>query len=116
VAGSFNGWNTAANFLVQEGNSGIWSSDIPAARANDPLKNQYKYHLNKSIWKRDPRGRQVVHSGDNTIIYDPNAFTWAGDNRLAVNQSELVIYEMHIGAFYDPTPGNGGPGKFADAI
>jgi 1,4-alpha-glucan branching enzyme len=116
VPGSFNGWSTNANLLVQEGSSGIWSGDIPAARADDPLKNQYKYHLDKSIWKRDPRGRKVEHSAGNTIIYDPNAFNWAGESRLGVNQSELVIYEMHIGAFYDPTPGSGGPGKFADAI
>ncbi len=112
VPGSFNGWITTANFLVKEGSSGLWSGDIPAARAGD----QYKYILNKSIWKRDPRGRKVVNSADNTIIYDPNAFNWAGDTRQAVNQSELVIYEMHVGAFYDPTPGSGGMGKFTDAI
>jgi len=111
VPGSFNGWNTAANYLVKEGSSGIWSGDIPAARAND----QYKYHLNGSIWKRDPRGRKVVHSADNTIVYDPSAFSWLGDSRLPVTQSDLVIYEMHIGAFYDP-PGGGSPGKFSDAI
>ncbi len=33
-----------------------------------------------------------------------------------MNQSDLVIYEMHVGAFYDPSPGSGGPGKFPDAI
>jgi 1,4-alpha-glucan branching enzyme len=112
VPGSFNGWNTTANFLVKEGSSEIWSGDIAAARAGD----QYKYHINGSVWKRDPRGRKVVHSADNTIIYDPSAFDWAGDTRLAVNQSNLVIYEMHVGAFHDPTPASGGPGKFADAI
>lgn len=112
VPGSFNGWVTTANLLVQEGSSGIWSGDIPAARAGD----QYKYFLNKSIWKRDPRSRKVEHSAGNSIIYDPNAFNWAGDTRQAVNQSELVIYEMHVGAFYDPTPGSGGMGKFNDAI
>jgi 1,4-alpha-glucan branching enzyme len=43
----------------------------------------------------------------------------AGSSRKAVttvNQSDLVIYEMHVGAFYDPTPLSGGPGKFTDAI
>ena len=116
VPGSFNGWNTAANFLVQEGSSGLWSGDIPAARAADPNKNQYKYFLNNSIWKLDPRGRQLVSSVGNTIIYDPNAFDWGGDTRLSVNPSDLVIYEMHVGAFYDPAPAAGGPGKFTDAI
>lgn len=112
VPGSFNGWNPSASFLVPEGSSGIWSGDLPAARTGD----QYKYHLNQSLWKRDPRGRKVEHSAGNSIVYDPNAFNWAGDTRLPVNQSDLVIYELHIGTFHDPTPASGGPGKFTDAI
>jgi 1,4-alpha-glucan branching enzyme len=113
VRGSFNAWNATANLLVKEsGSSGLWSGDIAAARNGD----EYKYYLNGSLWKRDPRGRKVVNSSGNSIVYDPNAFNWGGDTRLAVNKSDLVIYEMHAGAFYDPTPGAGGPGKFADAI
>jgi 1,4-alpha-glucan branching enzyme len=113
VPGSFNGWNTSANFLIKEsGGLGLWSGDIPAARAGD----EYKYYLSGSLWKLDPRGRKVVNSAGNSIVYDPNAFAWGGDTRLSVTNSDLVIYEMHVGAFYDPAPASGGPGKFADAI
>ncbi len=112
VPGSFNSWNTTANYLAKEGSSGLWSTDVPAAKPND----QYKCHINGSIWKRDPRSRKVVNSTDNSIIYDPNAFNWSGDLRLIVTNSNLVIYELHVGAFYDPTPGSGGPGKFAASM
>jgi 1,4-alpha-glucan branching enzyme len=112
VPGSFNGWNTTANFLVKEGPSGLWSADIPAARNGS----EYKYFINGSIWKRDPRDRKTVNSAGNSIVYDPAAFAWGGDTRLSVSASNLVIYELHVGAFYDPTPGSGGPGKFTDAI
>jgi 1,4-alpha-glucan branching enzyme len=112
VPGTFNGWNTTANYLAKEGSSGLWSVDVPAARPND----QYKYQMNGSVWKQDPRSRKVVNSGDNSIVYDPNAFNWSGDTRQRVTNSSLVIYEMHVGAFYDPTPSSGGPGKFTDAI
>jgi 1,4-alpha-glucan branching enzyme len=112
VPGSFNGWSTTANFLVKEGSSGLWSADIPTARAG----HEYKYHINGSIWKRDPRSRKVTHSSGNSVVYDPAAFNWMGDTRLAVNASDLVIYEMHVGAFYDPAPSSGGPGKLTDAI
>jgi 1,4-alpha-glucan branching enzyme len=112
VPGQFNGWTTTANYLVKEAGTEVWSADISTARNG----HEYKYHLNGSIWKRDPRGRKVVNSSGNSIVYDANAFNWGGDTRLAMNQSELVIYEMHIGAFHDPTPFSGGPGKFADAI
>lgn len=113
VPGSFNGWSLNANYLVKESvSSGIWSGDIPAARNG----NEYKYYLSGSLWKRDPRNRKVVNSSGNSIVYDPNTFNWGGDTRLSVTNSDLVIYELHVGAFYDPTPGSGGPGKFADAI
>jgi len=112
VRGSFNGWSSSANPLVKEaGGLNLWSADVSTARNND----QYKYYINNNLWKRDPRGRKVVNSADNSIVYDPNAFNWSGDTRLTVNTSDLVIYEMHIGAFYDSTPGAGGPGKFTDA-
>jgi 1,4-alpha-glucan branching enzyme len=110
VRGSFNGWGQTS--LVEEGTSGIWSADVSAASAGD----QYKYFIDGSRWERDPRGRQVVNSIDNTIVYDPNAFDWEGDTRLSVNPSDLVIYEMHVGAFYDPSPLNGLPGNFYNAI
>jgi len=112
VPGSFNAWNTAANFLVKEGSSGLWSGDIPAARPN----NEYKYYINGSIWKMDPRSRKNLNSTGNSVVYDPNAFNWAGDTRLSISNSSTVIYEMHVGAFYDPAPSFGGPGKFTDAI
>lgn len=117
VPGSFNGWNTSANLLVKEGTSQLWSADVPAARPG----NEYKYLINGTYWWKDPRSRKVTYSGYNTsgansIIYDPAAFNWKGDARLGVAASNLVIYELHVGAFNDPTPAAGGPGKFTDAV
>ncbi|HSY18307.1 MAG TPA: alpha-amylase family glycosyl hydrolase [Candidatus Acidoferrales bacterium] len=112
VTGDFNGWSSTANLLVKEsGGLGLWSADIPNATAGQ----QYKYKLSGTLSKMDPRSRKVVNSAGNSIIYDPNAFNWAGDTRLPVSITNLVIYEMHVGAFYDSTPSSGGPGKFSDA-
>src|SRR6185436_4940471 len=82
---------------------------------------EYKYLINGSYWWKDPRSRKVTFSGynssgANSIVYDPGAFNWNGDARLGVTSSNLVIYELHVGAFYDSTPSSGGPGKFTDAI
>jgi len=112
VPGQFNNWNGNASPLVKEPGTENWSADVASARAG----HEYKFLINGSVWKRDPRNRKVVHSAGNSIVYDPNAFNWAGDARLPVDQSDLVIYEMHVGTFYDPTPSSGGPGKFANAI
>jgi 1,4-alpha-glucan branching enzyme len=114
VRGTFNNWGTTT--LVKEPGSQLWSADVP----NVPNGAQYKYFVNGTYWWKDPRSRQVTtsgynSSGANSIVYYPNAFNWMGDTRLPVNHSDLVIYEMHVGTFYDP-PGGSSPGRFTDAI
>ena len=80
-------WLTTATPLAKElpGGvwNGVWSADVSAAAPGQ----QYKYYINYSggsIWKQDPRARQVTYSGSsagaNSIIYDPSAFNWAGDS------------------------------------
>ncbi len=117
VPGQFNGWVVTANPLMLEGTSGVWSADIPNARPGQ----EYKYYINHgtcgagSSWRRDPRGRMVdCHNNNNSIIYDPNAFNWAGDNFTAPPLNDTVVYELHIGSFYSP----GGPntGTFSNAV
>jgi len=115
VRGTFNNWGITS--MARDGSSEYWSVDVPGVTNGS----QYKYFINGTHWWKDPRSRLVTRSGynspdANSIVYFPNAFDWQGDTRLAVNQSDLVIYEMHVGAFYDPTPFGGGPGKFTDAI
>jgi len=115
VRGTFNGWGSTT--MTEEGTSNLWSVDVPNVAAGS----QYKYFINGTEWWKDPRSRQVTSSGynvsgANSIVYNPNAFNWQGDARLPVNSSNLVIYEMHVGSFYDPTPASGGPGKFANAV
>src|SRR5436189_49838 len=65
---------------------------------------------------------QSTRPGMGSIPYADAAGTgvtfrvWAPDaTSLAVTNSSLVIYELHVGAFYDSTPTSGGPGKFTDA-
>lgn len=115
VRGSFNGWGSAA--MAEEGTSDLWSVDVAGVTNGS----QYKYFINDTYWWKDPRSRQVTFSGydspsANSIVYNPAAFNWAGDARLPVSSSNLVIYEMHVGSFYDPTPASGGPGKFTNAV
>ena len=114
VRGSFNGWGSTA--MTEEGTSDLWSVDVPGV----PNNAQYKYFINNTHWWKDPRSRMVTQSGyqsgsANSIVYPPQAFNWAGDTRLPVTQSELVIHQLHVGAFHDP-PGGGSPGKFTDVI
>lgn len=112
LAGTFNGWSATDTPLVSEGASGNWSLDVDGAAAG----NQYRFIMNRqSTWSPDARSRSVTDASStgNSIIYDPNAFVWPAPGFTMATWNQLVIYELHIGTFYDPSPN--GPGTFADA-
>ncbi len=122
VPGDFNNWSTTATRLGKELTNGLWNGVWSADVSNATAGQQYKYYLNyngSSIWRHDPRARMVVNAtataGANDIIYDPTAFDWTGDNLTPPSLEDLVVYELHIGTFYDPNTGGMLPGKFTDA-
>ena len=113
VPGTFNSWNTSATPLAKEISNSVWNGVWSADVAGVPNGAQYKFYLmynGNGIWKQDPRARLVTYSGSaagaNSIVYDPTVFDWAGDNFTNPPQSDLVIYEMHIGTFYTNAPGS----------
>lgn len=122
VAGEFNDWNTMADTMSKEAGdpwNGVWSATIAAARPG----HAYKLHVTPSsgvpVWKKDPRARQVRTESDGmqaSVIYDKDAFDWQGDNYAPPWPNDIVMYEMHIGTYYDPKPGDGEPATFDDAI
>jgi len=123
VAGGFNSWSAVSNSLVKESGtpwSGIWSNTVPAAKAGD----QYKFVLGwpgtNGVYQLDPRSLRVVNDGTgnlNSVIYDQQAFDW-GSNKTSpvIPDDQKVMYEMHVGTFYDPDPNDGKPGTFSNAI
>jgi len=102
VAGTFNGWNTTAHPLALESaTSGVWSADVPGALTN----HGYKYVVNGSLWRSDPRSRIIDSAhNDNSVIAPTNVFAWDGERIGITNAPDLVIYEAHVGTF----PGAGG--------
>lgn len=99
VSGGFNSWRTTP--LVKEAGTDLWSVDVAGAQHGQG----YKFLLNGSIWKQDPRARQVVSSNpkENSIIYDHSRFDWGSTTNFQIPQNDLVIYEMHIGSFNGET-------------
>lgn len=113
VRGQFNGWGETA--MTKDAATGYWSATVAAARPG----HEYKYFVRWSgnpggSWRQDPRAVWVRYG--NTVIYDQAAFDWEDAERPAIPVDEQVMYEMHVGSFHDPDPGNGRPGTFDDAI
>ncbi|MEM1183393.1 MAG: alpha-amylase family glycosyl hydrolase [Planctomycetota bacterium] len=107
VAGTFNLWSATAHPLASEGN-GNWSIDVPG----DQTGESYKFVIDGTLWKNDPRAADVTNSVGDSIVTLPNTYSWSSFTMPGWH--ELVIYEMHIGTFND-SPG-GSPGNFQSAI
>ena len=115
VPGTFNNWTTTAAPLAKELPGGVWNGVWSADVAGVPNGAQYKFYMvnGTGIWKQDPRARLVQYSGSggNSIVYDPTAFNWAGDNFTNPPLNDLFIYELHIGTF----PASAVPSRFVAA-
>ncbi len=111
AVGEFNGWGNV-NPMVKEGTSGVWSVDVPGAVAGQ----EYKFKFTDTFFKRDPRARKIARSNGNCIIYDPSAFVWSTNAWTTPAKDGLVVYELHVGTFYDPNPTDGIPATFYDAM
>lgn len=107
VAGSFNGWSGTATPLALE-TGGTWSVDVPG----DQRGETYKYVIDGTLWKNDPRATAVTNSVGDSIITAPSVYSWSSFTMPGWH--ELVIYEMHVGTLND-TPG-GTPGTWQSAI
>jgi 1,4-alpha-glucan branching enzyme len=104
VAGTFNGWNSTSHPLVSEGN-GYWSADVNYCYAGA----QYKFVITGpagTVWRNDARARQLTNSVGNSIVVNPNAYSWQVNNFQIPSWNELVVYELHIGTFGQSSSGN----------
>ena len=109
VEGDFNDWDAGAAPMASE-NDGYWYVDVPGAAHGD----QYRFVLTtgqRQLHRIDPYAQHVTNSVGNAIVHDHALFDWEGDHYDRPSQNDLVIYEAHVGTFFDQ-PG-GEPGTFA---
>jgi len=109
-------WGSTDSFAMTKDNAtGYWTTTVAAARPGQ----EYKYVLKRTgdttdYWKQDPRAVWIRNG--NSVIYDAGAFDWGSVPRPSIPVGKQVMYEMHIGTFYDPNPLDSRPGTFDDAI
>jgi 1,4-alpha-glucan branching enzyme len=112
LAGDFNGWSNWQAALVSEGN-GNWSFDV----RNLGHGAKYQFVLrngNNELWKNDPRAKALTNSVGDSLIVDASNYSWSGTPFNMPAWNDLIIYELHIGTFFDSP---GGPvGTFTSAI
>jgi 1,4-alpha-glucan branching enzyme len=113
VIGDFNNWKAMqGDHLVKDEATGIWSGTLRRSRP----RGAYQFLINGDLPRRDPYARAASPDGKKSLFFDPASFKWGDDRAPGHALEDTVIYEMHIGTFYDPKPGDGMPATFDDAI
>lgn len=112
VIGSFNQWNAATHPFVREAEGGTWYLHVPEAKAGD----EYLFHLRRGeqeMTRIDPWARKVTNSVGKGVIWWPDP-AMVGPRPQPLLQSELIIYELHVGSFNAEV--GKGPGTFDSVI
>ncbi|MEZ4620431.1 MAG: alpha-amylase family glycosyl hydrolase [Caldilineaceae bacterium] len=106
VTGTFNDWSK--RHPLKQNGGGIWEGRARQAAPHD----EYKYLIingDQEISRIDPYAKSVTSSVGNAVICADD-FDWSDDGFVAPPLNDLVIYELHVGTFFDE-PG-GSPGNF----
>ncbi len=111
VRGTFNAWGgNAALTKVGEHFVGFVAGAAPGG--------QYKYFFNNSVWNSDPRSATLVPTGGyNSVIVDPDAYSWQVNDFSPAPMEQLVIYQLHVGTFAgrnDPKGSTPNPSRYID--
>jgi 1,4-alpha-glucan branching enzyme len=121
VRGTFNNWGDIPLAPISNGH---WFASVPGVKAGD----QYKYFIagaGDTGYKRDPYARSIADTppwpASNCNVTRPETFPWHDQDYRTPAFSELVLYQLHVGAFYS-TDEHGvdlrraRPGRFLDVL
>lgn len=100
VRGTFSNW---ADTPLERGDNGYWFASVDGVKEGD----EYLYHLvgpDGPGFKRDPYARALtrvpVFPECNCIVTRPESFPWHDIDFVPPAFSELVIYQLHVGAYW----------------
>lgn len=117
VSGVFNGWTQDSASQLNPISGGHWVGFIPGLRDGD----EYLFFVDgrgTDGYKRDPRARQLTFvpafPQANCLLRNPFDFPWHETGFRPPAFHDLVIYQLHHGAFYH-SRGNAF-GKFLDVV
>ena len=117
VSGDFNGWTQDDACRLSAIGDGQWAGFVPNLADGDEFL-FYIDGVGSSGYKRDPRARlltaQPSFPQSNCVLRDPSQFPWHDAGFRLPEFSDLIIYQLHVGAF-SPAPGSP-HGKFLDVI
>jgi 1,4-alpha-glucan branching enzyme len=117
LSGDFNGWKQDDSCALDRIGDGHWAGFFAGLREGE----QYLFYIDgtgSDGYKRDPRARQLTFQpafpNCNCLLTDPARFPWHNTGFRTPAFNDLVVYELHVGAF-SQRPDHP-HGKFLDLI
>jgi 1,4-alpha-glucan branching enzyme len=107
VVGDWSGWSAVPlEPVVTDGPTGLWSADVPDARAGDCYKFEIVTAEGRTVRKADPAARRTeVPPSDASIVPHPSRHEWGDDEwmaargRVLAGEAPLRVYEVHLGSW-----------------
>jgi 1,4-alpha-glucan branching enzyme len=97
------GWIPRESDRLLRQDDGTWTGFVPAIKDGSP----YRFYVvgeGGSGFKRDPWARELgTHPpfpDCDCLVRDPETYTWHDSEFQPIPFHELVIYQLHVGAFY----------------
>jgi 1,4-alpha-glucan branching enzyme len=121
VRGTFNHWS---DLSLARAHDGTWSAFVAGVTETD----EYKFFVigtGSSGYKRDPYARSLTRipafPHANCEIVRPQDYPWHDTGFRPPRFNEIVLYQLHVGAFYSTGPDNRDrrrdrPGRFLDVL
>ncbi|HEU0015458.1 MAG TPA: alpha-amylase family glycosyl hydrolase [Longimicrobium sp.] len=88
----------AAHVPLARDADGCWSADVPGARPGD----HYRFDVHaggETLRRTDPYAAELDPVHGTAVVHDPGAFDWGPHPFQMPGWHELVVYELHVGAF-----------------
>jgi 1,4-alpha-glucan branching enzyme len=120
VVGEFAGiaqWDPVADNLMAKDAAGYWAGFVAGARDGDAYK-FYVVGVGNAGYKRDPYAREITADPAfphcNCIVRNPESYVWHDQKFVTPDFSDMIVYQLHVGAFAPRVPGS--MGTFLDVI
>jgi 1,4-alpha-glucan branching enzyme len=117
VSGEFNQWKQNEECRLQPIGNGHWAGFIAGLKDGD----EYLYYVSgpgSEGYKRDPYARKLSREPDfplcHCVLRNPHAFPWHNTGFRAPEFRDLIIYQLHVGAFTLARQGT--HGNFLDVV
>jgi 1,4-alpha-glucan branching enzyme len=104
-------WTASDANLMRKDEHGYWTGFVHGAKEGDP----YKFFVKgdgSSGYKRDPYARELSLEPPfphcNCVIRDPGSYAWHDSEFVTPDYSNMIIYQLHVGAYAPAVPGSTG--------